>query len=158
MERETSRRGLATGAALFSLVAFIGVGCTSSASSALSSDLVRRANAVCAGWTAALNQLGPSPPLADTNRLATFTRQQLEIDRSYTAQFEALTASPTEKSALAPVNSGFEAINNEENQVLTAAAAGDRVDVQTHHQAAVNDTTTLNVKLSAFKLNVCVAP
>lgn len=153
-----SRRGLATGAAVFSLVGIITIGCSSSASSALSADLLRRANAVCAGWTSALNQLGFSPPLADTNRVASFTRQQLQIDRSYTSQFEALNASPSEKAALAPINSGFEAINDQENQVLTAAVAGDRVGIQAHHQAAVNDTAALNVKLNAYKLKVCSAP
>lgn len=132
------------------------VACSGGKSQAgLSSDLVRRGNSVCDGWTKALNQLGFSPPLADSNRMVPFTRDQLAIDRSYTDQFKALSATTSERSALGPVYAAFDSINSAEAGVLTAAQAGDRVAIQTYHQRAVDQTAQITPTLKNLGLTVC---
>jgi hypothetical protein len=131
--------------------------CSSAKAQTLSGDYQRRANGVCSGWTTALKQLGNSPPLADVNRVTSFTEKQLTIDRSYTAQFKALSATPAELTALGPVYMGFDMIIAAEEGTLSSAQSGDRIGVQTYHQRATNATTTLNVTLKSLGLNVCAA-
>lgn len=132
--------------------------CSGANTQTLSSDYVHRANAVCDGWTKALNQLGQSPPLADTNRMASFTRTQVSIDTDYTAQFKALPATPSEQSHLGAVYASFDTINVAEAKVLSAAEAGDRVAIQTFHQQAVDETTKVNATLTTLQLKTCAAP
>ena len=122
---------------------------------ALSSGYVKRANALCDEWTKALNELGTSPPLGDTGRMATFTKQQVAVDQSFTERFKSLPATASEREALAPISASFDAINSGEAAVLDSAQRGDRAGIQTYHQTVVDETDRMNVKLKALRLTSC---
>ena len=147
-------RGVVTAALVASLAL---AACGGGKSESLSADYVRQANAVCADWTKALKDLGESPALSDANRMVVFTKQQLAIDESYTAKFKAVPANSAEQPMLAPIYGSLDAINGAEAGTLSAAEKNDRAGIQSFHQAAVDETTKVNLVLTRLKLTICAS-
>jgi hypothetical protein len=147
-------RRLGAAATLAGLVVFGACG-GGHGKASLSSGYVKRANALCDQWTKALMELGTSPPLGDTGRMATFTKQQVAIDQGFTDRFTSLPATDSERKTLAPVFASFNTINGGEASVLDSAQRGDRAGIQTYHQTVVDETDRVNVKLKALHLTSC---
>jgi len=121
----------------------------------LSSAYVKRANGLCGEWTKALKDLGNPPPQGDVAQTAVFTKRLVQTDTGYTDRFKALPATKAEQQVLGPIYAAFEAIDNAEAATLAAAEKNDRAGIQSFHQAGVNETAKMNVRLKALGLNVC---